>query len=101
MNDLSSGLIILAPTNRRTYQVNHKKLNSIDSPEFSYLGKVTGSFKLSDMMSEKNLKLKVQAKIQGNELRISGPKRDVLQEVIQKIKDLKLDIPLQFINFRD
>jgi hypothetical protein len=49
----------------------------------------------------KNLKLKVQAKIQGNELRISGPKRDVLQEVIQKIKDLKLDIPLQFINFRD
>ena len=30
MNDLSSGLILLAPTNRRTYQVNHKKLNSID-----------------------------------------------------------------------
>ena len=62
-NDLSSGLILLAPTNRRTYQVNHKKLNSIDSPEFSYLGKVTGSFKLSDMMSEKNLKLKVGAQV--------------------------------------
>jgi ATP-dependent exoDNAse (exonuclease V) alpha subunit len=63
LNDLSKGLILLAPTNRRTYQVNHKKLNSIDSPEFSYLGKVTGSFKLSDMMSEKNLKLKVGAQV--------------------------------------
>ena len=46
-------------------------------------------------------KLKVQAKIQGNELRISGAKRDNLQEIIEQIKSLNLDIPLQFINFRD
>ena len=46
-------------------------------------------------------KLKVQAKIQGNELRISGAKRDHLQEIIEQIKSLNLDIPLQFINFRD
>jgi hypothetical protein len=63
LNDLSNGLILLAPTNRRTYQVNHKRLNNLESPEFSYLGKVTGSFKSSDMMSEENLKLKVGAQI--------------------------------------
>ena len=49
----------------------------------------------------KSSKLKVQAKIQGNELRISGSKRDDLQEIIQKIKSIDLNIPLQFINFRD
>ena len=49
----------------------------------------------------KSSKLKVQAKIQGNELRISGGKRDDLQQIIQQIKELNLDIPLQFINLRD
>ena len=49
----------------------------------------------------KESKLKVQAKIQGNELRISGAKKDNVQEVISKIKELKLELPLQFINFRD
>ena len=57
------GLILLAPTNRRTYEINHKKLNEINSEEFSYNGKVTGSFKTSDMMSERNLKLKVGAQV--------------------------------------
>jgi len=61
--ELKNGLVLLAPTNRKTFSVNHKKLQSIDSPEFSYLGKVTGSFKTSDMMSEKNLKLKVGAQV--------------------------------------
>jgi len=49
----------------------------------------------------KETKLKVQAKIQGNELRISGAKKDNLQEAISKIKELKLELPLQYINFRD
>ena len=49
----------------------------------------------------KSSKLKVQAKIQGNELRISGGKRDDLQQIIQQIKELNLDIPLQFVNLRD
>tara|TARA_B100001057_G_scaffold75600_1_gene70267 strand:- start:1057 stop:1542 length:486 start_codon:yes stop_codon:yes gene_type:complete len=49
----------------------------------------------------KDSKLKVQAKIQGNELRISGQKRDSLQEAISLIKELKLDLPLQFVNMRD
>ena len=49
----------------------------------------------------KSSKMKVQVKIQGNELRVSGAKRDSLQDAIQIIKDLNLPVPLQFVNFRD
>ena len=49
----------------------------------------------------KTSKLKVQAKIQGSELRISGSKRDDLQKIIELIKELNLEIPVQFVNFRD
>ena len=49
----------------------------------------------------KNSKFKVQFSIRGEELRITGAKRDVLQEVIQTIKSLEIKQPLQFINFRD
>ena len=49
----------------------------------------------------KNSKMKIQAKINGNELRIDGKKRDDLQSAMQLIEDLKVGIPLQFINFRD
>lgn len=46
-------------------------------------------------------KIKVQASIRGEELRIDGKKRDELQEVISMIKEKKIDLPLQFINFRE
>ena len=49
----------------------------------------------------KSSKMKVQVKIQGNELRVSGAKRDNLQDAIQIIKDLDLPVPLQYINFRE
>ena len=49
----------------------------------------------------KNSKMKIQAKINGNELRIDGKKRDDLQFVMQLIEDLQVGIPVQFINFRD
>ena len=49
----------------------------------------------------KSSKIKVQVKINGNELRIDGKKRDDLQNVMQIIEDLKVGIPLQFVNFRD
>ena len=49
----------------------------------------------------KSSKMKVQVKIQGNELRVSGAKRDNLQDAIQIIKDLDLLVPLQYVNFRD
>ncbi len=49
----------------------------------------------------KNMKSKTQAAIRGEELRITGKKRDDLQEAISHIKELNIDLPLQFINFRD
>ncbi len=50
----------------------------------------------------KSQKFKVQVAIQGEELRVSGKKRDDLQTVIAFCKDLKkVDQPLQFENFRD
>jgi uncharacterized protein YajQ (UPF0234 family) len=49
----------------------------------------------------KESKLKVQAAIQGEQIRVSGKKRDDLQEAIRIVKGAKLDLPLQFTNFRD
>ena len=49
----------------------------------------------------KGTKLKVQAAIQGDELRISGKKRDELQAAIAAVRGLKITQPLQFVNFRD
>ncbi len=49
----------------------------------------------------KQSKLKVQAAIQGEQVRITGKKRDDLQECMKHIKEQQYDIPLQFTNFRD
>jgi uncharacterized protein YajQ (UPF0234 family) len=49
----------------------------------------------------KDSKLKVQVAIQGDELRVTGKKRDDLQEAIAFVKGLKIDQPLQYVNFRD
>lgn len=49
----------------------------------------------------KDSKLKVQASIQGDAVRVSGAKRDVLQEAIALVKKQITDFPLQFGNFRD
>jgi hypothetical protein len=45
--------------------------------------------------------LKVQAAIQGDEVRVSGGKRDDLQAIIAKVRAADLDAPLQFVNLRD
>ena len=49
----------------------------------------------------KDSKLKVQAQIQADQVRVTGKKRDDLQAVIQLLKQQDLDLPLQFINFRE
>jgi len=46
-------------------------------------------------------KFKVQVAVQGDELRVTGKKRDDLQAVIQFVKGMKSEQPLQFKNFRD
>ncbi len=49
----------------------------------------------------KAAKLKVQAQIQGEQVRVTGKKRDDLQEVIALLKKGEYGLPLQFTNFRD
>jgi hypothetical protein len=49
----------------------------------------------------KDSKLKVQASIQGDAVRVSGAKKDVLQEAIALVRKSIIDFPLQYTNFRD
>ncbi len=50
----------------------------------------------------KNLKLKgVQSQTQGDQVRVTGKKRDALQDVIASLKETEFDVPLQYENFRD
>ena len=49
----------------------------------------------------KKLKLKIQIKIQGEELRAEGKKRDELQEAIAAIEAIDIGLPIEFVNFRD
>jgi len=51
--------------------------------------------------SIKDSKLKVQAAIQGEQVRVTGKKRDDLQNVMALLKDVDVGVPLQFNNFRD
>ena len=55
--------------------------------------------KLTKMI--KDQKFKVQSSIQGEQVRVTGKKRDDLQEVIAFLREQDLDLPLQFNNFRD
>ena len=49
----------------------------------------------------KDSKLKVQVAIQGDELRVSGKKRDDLQAAIAQLRGVKTEQPLQYVNFRE
>ena len=65
----------------------------IEGIEQSIAKKITADVKSS--------KIKVQVKINGNELRVDGKKKDDLQAVMKMIEDSKIGIPIQFVNFRD
>jgi hypothetical protein len=49
----------------------------------------------------KDKKMKVQAAIQGEKVRVTGKKRDDLQQVMSMLKEEEIDTPLQYNNFRD
>lgn len=55
--------------------------------------------KITKLIKESGLK--VQAAIQGDHVRVTGKKRDDLQEAIAMLREAKVEIPLQYINFRD
>jgi uncharacterized protein YajQ (UPF0234 family) len=86
--------------------------SSIDTKPFDALGKTykqTIAFKegIEQPIAKKivklikDAKLKVQTAIQGEELRVTGKKRDDLQQVMALIKESNLGQPFQFKNFRD
>jgi cyclic-di-GMP-binding protein len=52
------------------------------------------------MLHIKNLKLKVTAQFQDEQIRISGKNRDDLQKVIASLKAMEFELPLQFVNYR-
>ncbi len=49
----------------------------------------------------KDKKMKVQSQVQGEQVRVTGKKRDDLQQVIAMLKEADLELPLQYQNFRD
>ena len=55
--------------------------------------------KISKLLKES--KMKVQSQIQGEKVRVTGKKRDDLQQAMQLLKEQNLGVPLQFNNFRD
>ena len=55
--------------------------------------------KITKLIKEK--KLKVQAQIQNEQVRVTGKKRDDLQAVMAELRSAALGLPLQFKNFRD
>ncbi len=55
--------------------------------------------KISKLVKER--KIKVQSQIQGEKVRVTGKKRDDLQQVMQLLREQSLGVPLQFDNFRD
>ena len=57
------------------------------------------SKKIIGLIKENNKK--IQCSFQNEQIRVTGKKRDDLQEVIQLIKDSKIEIPLNYGNFRD
>ncbi|MGQ3889260.1 YajQ family cyclic di-GMP-binding protein [Legionella sp. CNM-1927-20] len=74
----------------KTYSLNMKFKQGIDQPTAKEIIKLI-----------KDNKLKVQTSIQGDKIRVTGKKRDDLQETIALLKKSDIEIPLQFENFRD
>lgn len=74
----------------KTFSLNMTFKQGIDQPMAKEIVKII-----------KDSKAKVQTSIQGDKVRVTGKKRDDLQEVIALLKKSDIKIPLQFENFRD
>ena len=113
----------LAPDNLKLKQVNEllqthlirrkvdPRVLSVKNSENATGGKIRQISELKEGISQENakkitthiktLKLKIQIKIQGEELRVDGKKRDDLQEAIAAIKTIDIGLPIEFVNFRE
>ena len=113
----------LAPDNLKLKQVNEllqthlirrkvdPRVLSVKNSENATGGTIRQISELKEGISQENakkitthiktLKLKIQIKIQGEELRVDGKKRDDLQEAIAAIKTIDIGLPVEFVNFRE
>ena len=113
----------LAPDNLKLKQVNEllqthlirrkvdPRVLSVKNSENATGGAIRQISELEEGISQENakkiithiksLKLKIQIKIQGEELRADGKKRDDLQEAIAAIKTIDIGLPIEFVNFRE
>ncbi len=116
-------ITILAPDNLKLKQVNEllqthlirrkvdPRVLSVKNSENATGGTIRQISELKEGISQENakkiithiksLKLKIQIKIQGEELRVDGKKRDDLQEAIAAIKNIDIGLPIEFVNFRE
>jgi cyclic-di-GMP-binding protein len=75
----------------KTYRIQGRIIEGISQDKAKEIGKVIRDEKIKG----------VQAQVQGDQLRVSGKKRDDLQAVIAALREADLEYPLQFQNFRD
>ncbi len=98
----------------QTHLVRRKvdpRVSEVKSSEGASGGSIRQISKLKEGISQENakkviahikkLKLKIQIKIQGDELRVDGKKKDELQEAISALKSIDIGLPIEFVNFRD
>ena len=99
--------IIAAKASKRGLDVSSLELKDIERSGKYVSRKVALKQGIDKDMAKKIVKLikdskiKVQASIQGEEVRVTGKKRDDLQEVMQLVRTGELGQPFQFKNFRD
>lgn len=99
--------IIAAKASKRGLDVSSLELKDIERSGKYVSRKVALKQGIDKDMAKKIVKLikdskiKVQASIQGEEVRVTGKKRDDLQEVMQLVRTAELGQPFQFKNFRD
>lgn len=92
---------------KRQVDVNTLVIGDIEHSGKTYSQKITFKQGIETEMAKKLVKLikdskaKVQAAIQGDQVRVTGKKRDDLQEVIALVREADLGQPFQFTNFRD
>ncbi|MBD1170418.1 YajQ family cyclic di-GMP-binding protein [Pelagibacterales bacterium SAG-MED02] len=98
----------------QTHLVRRKvdpRVSEVKSSEGALGGSIRQVSELKEGISQENakkviadikkLKLKIQIKIQGEELRVDGKKKDDLQEAMNAIKSIDIGLPIDFVNFRD
>jgi cyclic-di-GMP-binding protein len=115
-------ITIIAPTDFQLKQVDEILKNkfakrNVDVRSFNYkeistnLNEARQLIEIKTGIDQENAKkiikmikdagLKVQASIQGDQIRVTGKKRDDLQEVISMLRSTNTPLPLQYVNFRD